>query len=82
MFSEVTSRMIISQILLGCDYMHSKEIVHKDLKLANILLSSSENGEYDIRIIDFGLSHYIGLREHSEIIAGTPGFIAPEMLKS
>ena len=36
--------------------MHSKYIVHRDLKLANILLNSNEEGVLDIRIADFGLA--------------------------
>lgn len=62
--------------------MHSKGIIHKDLKLSNILLSSKENGEYDIRIIDFGFSHFINSKEDKKVLAGTPGFTAPEMLNT
>ena len=42
--------------MLAIDFMHSKYIVHRDLKLANILLNSNEEGVLDIRIADFGLA--------------------------
>lgn len=36
--------------------MHKKGVVHRDLKLDNILLSSSEASVFDVRIADFGLA--------------------------
>jgi serine/threonine protein kinase len=36
--------------------MHQKNIIHRDIKLDNILLSSSQEGVFDIRLADFGLA--------------------------
>jgi serine/threonine protein kinase len=36
--------------------MHNLGIIHRDLKLDNILLNSKETGVYDLRIADFGLA--------------------------
>ncbi|KAL2610786.1 hypothetical protein R1flu_022478 [Riccia fluitans] len=61
-------------IHVGCE----KCIVHRDIKPSNILLDSSRNA----RLGDFGLArlvdHRESARDHSTIVAGTRGYIAPE----
>ena len=59
------------------DYLHSKGIAHRDLKLDNILLD--EKGF--IKVIDFGLAIQI---EESKVVTekvGTPQYMAPEIYK-
>ena len=74
---------LIYSICNGLKTVHSKGIVHGDLKCANILLSDEKKfyigkESYPIpKIADFGLSQ---LRPNT-VAAGTPGFIAPEVLK-
>lgn len=69
------------QILLGLEAIHEKKFVHRDLKPGNIFLS-----RWDVvKLGDFGLGVFTGrekpqLRE--EEVAGTPGFIAPEILNN
>lgn len=55
-FSEEYSREIIKQVLNAIAYLHeTKNIAHRDLKLANIMFSNnSPNAE--VKLIDFGLS--------------------------
>lgn len=48
-------RSILREILNGVEYLHSKGIIHRDLKTSNILINSS-NG---IKIADFGLSKHV-----------------------
>lgn len=55
-YSEFDIRTIMAQLLLAVDFMHKKGVVHRDLKLDNILLSSSEASVFDVRIADFGLA--------------------------
>jgi len=61
--------------------MHSKYIVHRDLKLANILLNSNEEGVLDIRIADFGLAKKLKPGQFISEKCGTPTYIAPEVLR-
>ncbi len=49
---ETYAKAYISKILSALLHLHEKNIAHRDLKLANILL----NDNYDIKLADFGLS--------------------------
>lgn len=59
-------------------YLHSKGIMHRDLKLENILMTS-QTSEIDFKLCDFGLACYVdrSLRTKS----GSPGYMAPEILR-
>lgn len=52
--------------------------MHRDLKLDNIMLKSTNNGYRPI-IIDFGMSEYIDQETYLFEKCGTPGYAAPEM---
>ena len=68
---------IALQIALVIKYLHSRKIVHCDLKSPNILIDKN----YNIKLGDFGLSRFIG--KNSENIKGkigTPHWMAPEIL--
>lgn len=69
---------IIHQILVGLEYIHSKNIAHCDLKLSNIMYISSNRPL--IKIIDFGNSQSIKDGDFLNDIVGSPSFIAPEVL--
>ena len=61
----------------GIKYIHSKNIVHRDLKLGNLFLT----GNMQLKIGDFGLSERIlGPNHKSQSLSGTPNYIAPEIL--
>eukprot|EP01129_Flabellula_baltica_P012193 TRINITY_DN5468_c0_g1_i1.p1 TRINITY_DN5468_c0_g1~~TRINITY_DN5468_c0_g1_i1.p1 ORF type:complete len:468 (+),score=99.73 TRINITY_DN5468_c0_g1_i1:340-1743(+) len=77
--SEEIAGVIIKQLLEGVQYMHSKGIAHRDLKLENILLTDTE--DLTIKISDFGLSKDFS----SDVMitaCGTPEYVAPEVLLS
>jgi len=77
-FSEESAAKLVYILLETIDYMHSKNIAHRDIKAENILMCASNN--YEIKLIDFGLvcrSIHKGNTER----CGSPGYIAPEVLK-
>jgi serine/threonine protein kinase len=55
-YSETNAARIFQNILDAIAYLHSHKIVHRDVKLENILLVSNDDEEYRIKIIDFGMS--------------------------
>lgn len=74
--NEQKIKTITRQILEGIRYLHSKDIVHRDLKLSNILF----DGQNCVKIIDFGLSIRCKRDEYLEQMVGTNSFVSPEII--
>jgi len=66
------------QLMHACEYMHSKQIIHTDLKSENILLAAGPDGSYTIKLVDMGSSLFMSWW-HPPII-GTMEYRAPETL--
>ena len=60
----------------GLRYLHSKEYIHRDMKLENILLVGDLNSGFIAKIADFGLSRVTGVNMSAGI--GTSMYMAPE----
>lgn len=78
--SESYARGIFIQLVRGLRHIHSKKILHRDIKLDNILLIDCE-GELKAKICDFGVSRFINDHEVINEQCGTPAYIAPEIIK-
>lgn len=68
---------MIAHCLQGLDYLHSKELIHRDLKPDNIFISYSNNGQRIFKIGDFGLAKVMSNSFGS--LAGCIAFFAPEI---
>ncbi|KAL1961964.1 hypothetical protein VTN77DRAFT_745 [Rasamsonia byssochlamydoides] len=75
---EKQARKFARQIASALDYCHRNSIVHRDLKIENILISKTG----DIKIIDFGLSNLFSPRNHLRTFCGSLYFAAPELLQA
>ena len=73
---ENLSKIIFKQLILTLQYLHSKNIVHRDIKPDNILLDLDNT----IKLCDFGVSKIIPKGQLINDSCGTPAFIAPEIL--
>ncbi|CAG0887010.1 unnamed protein product [Cyprideis torosa] len=75
---EATTRFLITQILIALKHLHSRNIVHCDLKPENCLLDS-ESLRPQVKICDFGFSRIIGEKSFRRSVVGTPAYLAPEV---
>ena len=76
-FSEGRCRFYAQEILLAIEYLHSHDIVYRDLKPENVLLDADGH----VKLTDFGLSKE-GISDNfsAKSICGTPEYLAPEIL--
>lgn len=51
-YSEPEARFYLTQLVGACDYMHANSVIHRDLKLGNLMLDEN----MDLRVGDFGLA--------------------------
>lgn len=75
---ERAARKFARQIASALHYCHRNSIVHRDLKIENILISKRG----DIKIIDFGLSNLYSPYSHLSTFCGSLYFAAPELLNA
>uniref|UniRef100_A0A8C2EPE9 Serine/threonine-protein kinase PLK4 n=1 Tax=Cyprinus carpio TaxID=7962 RepID=A0A8C2EPE9_CYPCA len=75
-FTEEDARHFMHQIVKGMLYLHTHGIMHRDLTLSNLLLTTSMN----IKIADFGLATQLKLPSEKHFtMCGTPNYISPEV---
>ena len=79
--SEKRVRSYMKQLLEAVHYCHKMGFVHRDLKPENILLSDDYNS---IKLTDFGLAKPVNTNAGERLyqVCGTPGYLAPEVLRS
>ena len=73
--SEMEIKHYCFELLLAIEYLHKRNIIHRDIKLSNVLLSE----KMEVRLCDFGLAIENGI-EGQKNVCGTPNYIAPELL--
>ncbi|XP_061350074.1 serine/threonine-protein kinase PEPKR2-like [Gastrolobium bilobum] len=74
--SEQRAANILKEVMLVIKYCHDMGVVHRDIKPENILLTAS--GE--IKLADFGLAMRISKGQNLTGLAGSPAYVAPEVL--
>uniref|UniRef100_A0A1B0G2Z6 non-specific serine/threonine protein kinase n=1 Tax=Glossina morsitans morsitans TaxID=37546 RepID=A0A1B0G2Z6_GLOMM len=66
---------VFEQISSAINYMHDENILHRDLKTANVFL----NSRGIVKIGDFGISKIMTTKIHAQTVLGTPYYFSPEM---
>ncbi|EAR85533.1 kinase domain protein (macronuclear) [Tetrahymena thermophila SB210] len=78
-FTESEVAFIVRKLLSALSHMHNLGIIHRDIKLENIMINESN---LDVKILDFGLSRDFSQSQASilQSIVGTPLYVAPEVI--
>ncbi|KAF8825708.1 hypothetical protein HHX47_DHR6000200 [Lentinula edodes] len=79
-FGKLNEKLVASyvvRILEGLHYLHQSDVVHCDLKAANILTTKNGN----VKLSDFGVSLNLRAVEREQDVAGTPNWMAPEVIE-
>lgn len=76
--SEKKTKYIMKQLFEALQHVHRMNIAHRDLKPENILLDDSLN----VKLTDFGFARLLQPGEKLFELVGTPGYLAPELLKT
>ncbi|CCE63724.1 hypothetical protein TPHA_0F02430 [Tetrapisispora phaffii CBS 4417] len=77
--TEAEVKFMTTQVCGAINYMHSNNIIHRDLKLGNVFFDKN----FNIKIGDFGLAATLSnVSEKKYTMCGTPNYIAPEVILS
>ncbi|KAI8086213.1 camp-dependent protein kinase 1 [Halteromyces radiatus] len=75
-FPDHVAKFYAGEVLLALEYLHSKDIIYRDLKPENLLLDNQGH----IKITDFGFAKYVP--DITWTLCGTPDYLAPEVIQS
>ena len=80
--SETITAKVIKQVLLCLNYMHKKQITHRDIKLENLLCMPQDKPTDDliVKVTDFGFSRYFKEGEEMNLPLGSPLYMSPEIV--
>ena len=81
--AESTVITVLRQVLSGLQAVHDAELIHRDVKPANLLLRATGDGPLHVVLTDFGLtiSRLDARLTQVGMVIGTPGYVPPEVLK-
>lgn len=82
-FSEQQAAQVTRDVIKGVQYLHMVAIVHRDIKPENVLCVS-KTWPLQVKLADFGLAEFSvdgEINEQQQTMIGTPGYVAPEVVK-
>lgn len=79
-YNEKEARDLVRVLFDALHYCHQAQVVHRDLKPENLLLEDGRD-DANIKLADFGFAQRIYTPNSLTTQCGTPGYVAPEILK-
>lgn len=79
-YKESDAVKVMYKFLDALKFLAERRIVHRDLKPENMILAT-KGDDSDLRIADFGFATPIAENEKLYLRCGSPGYVAPELLK-
>lgn len=80
-YTEKDAAELVTKVIEAIAYLHARGIVHRDIKPENLLLSTKDE-DTQVKIADFGLAKILGDSIMMQTACGTPGYVAPEILRA
>ena len=77
---EIEAKEIFGQIVAACSYFHNRGIIHRDLKLENVMFKNKPESDLTIRIVDFGIAGSSQPNKTEKSNAGSLSYMPPEVL--
>ncbi|XP_023177582.2 cGMP-dependent protein kinase 1 [Drosophila hydei] len=75
-FDDKTAKFIAGCVVEAFDFLHAHNFIYRDLKPENLMLSSDGY----CKLVDFGFAKYVRANEKTNTFAGTPEYVAPEII--
>eukprot|EP00939_MAST-03C_sp_MAST-3C-sp1_P004111 g4111.t1 len=79
--NERTIRGLMRQLAQGLKFLWSHNLIHRDLKPQNLLLSLDDSNNTTLKIADFGFARHLAVSSMAETLCGSPLYMAPEILR-
>lgn len=74
-------RQVVLQLLDALSHAHAVGVLHRDIKLGNVLVSTAADLRPGVKLADFGIAHALGDDDEETRSIGTPRYMAPEQVR-
>lgn len=78
-YTETDARPIFQQLAAALAFLHSKSIIHRDVKPENCIITEDATGAPLLKLLDFGLATSSDYGSTAKTFVGTPCYLAPEI---